>query len=84
MWREHSDRHRGQRALLVKLSMCDDQKKKMYPTKSAAIRAALSFSRKRGTPLRVYWHSECKSFHLSSQARFIAPRVDIHTERSSA
>ena len=68
----------------MKLSMCDDQKKKMYPTKSAAIRAALSFSRKRGTPLRVYWHSECKSFHLSSQARFIAPRVDIHTERSSA
>ena len=61
--------------------LCPAQNKQMYPSKAAAIRAALSYSRKRGTALRVYWHKDCKSFHLSSKAR---TDLDIHTRRASA
>ena len=50
--------------------MCPVQKKQCYPTKGAVIRAALSYSRKRGTPLRYFWHGECKSYHLTSKARW--------------
>jgi len=60
------------------LGMCKDQGKKIYPSRTAAIRAALSYSRKRGTPLRTYWHKACGGYHLSSK-----PKVDIHTERAS-
>lgn len=57
--------------------LCPTQQKLMYPTKTAAIRAALSYSKRRGVPLRVYWHRECKSFHLTHLAR---GKVDIHAE----
>lgn len=50
--------------------LCPVQKKQMYPTKGAVIRAALSYSKKRGTPLRYFWHRECKSYHLTSKARW--------------
>ena len=55
---------------------CPVQNKQMYPSKAAAIRAALSYSRKRGTALRIYWHRDCKSFHVTSKARAVS---DIHT-----
>lgn len=48
---------------------CKTQGKQVYPTQRAAIRAALSYSRKRGTPLRVYRHGACGGFHLTRQAR---------------
>ena len=54
--------------------MCSVQNKQMYPSKAAAIRAALSYSKRRGHALRVYWHRECKGWHLTSR-----PKVDIHT-----
>jgi len=56
------------------LEICKDQQKKTYPSKTAAIRAALSYSRKRGTPLRTYWHKACGGYHLTS-----SPKVDIHS-----
>ena len=51
-------------------TMCREQNKQSYPTKTAAIRAALSYSRKRGTPLRPHWHHQCKSWHLSSKRKW--------------
>ena len=60
------------------LMICKVQQKQCYPSKAAAIRAALSYSKRRGTPLRTYWHKACGSYHLSSKAK-----VDIHTERAS-
>ena len=62
------------------LLMCS-QNKQMYPSRAAAIRAALSYSKRRGTPLRIYFHRECGKFHLSSQAK---SSVDTHTRRASA
>ena len=58
--------------------LCETQNKQCYPSKAAAIRAALSYSKRRGHALRVYFHRDCKSFHLSSQAR---ASVDNHTRR---
>lgn len=48
--------------------MCPSQNKKRY-THGGAIRAALSYSRKRGTPLRPYYHHQCGSWHLTKTAR---------------
>jgi hypothetical protein len=45
--------------------LCKVQSKQSYPTRTAAIKAALSYSKRRGTPLRVYYHPECKAFHLT-------------------
>lgn len=47
-----------------KKTLCPAQGKQCYPTQTAAIRAALSYSKRRGTPLRVYRHS-CGSWHLT-------------------
>jgi hypothetical protein len=54
----------------VKKQVCPAQSKQCYPTKGAAIRAALSYSKRRGHALRYYWHSDCKSFHLTSKTRW--------------
>lgn len=48
---------------------CPTQGKDMYPTQRVAIRVLLSCSRKRGQALRVYFHRDCKSYHLTSKAR---------------
>lgn len=45
--------------------VCKAQGKQVYPTRTAAIRAALSYSKRRGTPLRVYYHHDCGGFHLT-------------------
>ena len=55
-------------ATRTKLGMCPSQRKKCYPSRGAAIKAALSYSKKRGTPLRYFWHGECKSYHLTKRA----------------
>lgn len=52
----------------MKLQRCPVQKKLCYPTKRLAIRSALSSSRKRGTPLRVYFHKACGCHHLTHLA----------------
>ena len=44
--------------------------KQCYPTTGAAIRAALSYSKRRGTPLRPYWHHQCKSWHLTRSRKW--------------
>jgi hypothetical protein len=49
---------------------CTAQAKQCYPTKGAAIRAALSYSKKRGTPLRYYYHRECQSYHVTKNAKW--------------
>lgn len=54
----------------AKKRMCAGQQKQCYPSKGAAIRAALSYSRKRGGALRYYYHRECQSYHLTSKARW--------------
>lgn len=41
----------------------------MYPSQTRAIKVALASSKKRGVPLRVYFHRECKSWHLTRSAR---------------
>jgi hypothetical protein len=51
-------------------TVCREQNKQCYPTKGAAIRAALSYSKRRGHALRYYFHRECKSWHLTSKARW--------------
>ena len=48
-----------------KKQLCREQNKQTYPTRTAAIRAALSYSKRRGTPLRVYWHRDCGGYHLT-------------------
>jgi hypothetical protein len=50
-------------------SRCPVQNKLIYPNRTAAIRAALSYSKKRGTPLRTYWHKACGGWHLSSKRK---------------
>ena len=55
---------------MVKKKMCPAQQKTCYPTKTAAIRAALSYSRKRGTPLRIYYHAACGSHHVTKTRRW--------------
>lgn len=50
--------------------ICKEQGKQCYPTKSAAIRACLSYSRKRGTPLRPYFHHACKSWHVTKNPKW--------------
>ena len=62
-------------------SRCPVQNKLIYPSKTAAIRAALSYSKRRGTPLRTYWHKACGGFHLTSKPRI---DVDIHAGKVSA
>lgn len=57
-------------ATTTKKVLCPVQKKLCYPTKGAAIKAALSYSKKRGTPLRYFWHRECRSFHLTSKTKW--------------
>lgn len=49
---------------------CVEQKKQTYPTKTAAIRAALSYSKKRGVALRPYFHAECKGYHLTRSKKW--------------
>lgn len=56
--------------MATKKITCSAQQKQCYPTKGAAIRAALSYSKKRGVALRPYWHHQCKSYHLSSKAKW--------------
>lgn len=48
---------------------CPSQGKFCYPSQTRAIKVALASSRKRGVPLRVYFHRECKSWHLTRSAR---------------
>lgn len=43
------------------------QTKRAYSSEDAAIHAALKYSGKRGTPLRVYHHKECGHWHLTSK-----------------
>lgn len=49
----------------VPLSMCSRDHKKSYPTQRAAIRFALVYSKKRGTPLRTYKCQTCGGWHLT-------------------
>lgn len=62
-----------------KLRMCSVQQKTCYPSETAAIRAALAYSRKRGVALRHYRHGACGSWHLTSR-----PKVDTNRERANA
>ena len=59
--------------------VCADQGKHMYPGQLAAIRAALSYSKKRGTALRPYYHHACRSWHLSKR-----PLIDTNNERRAS
>lgn len=48
-------------------AVCKTQGKIMYPSQTRAIKVALASSRKRGVPLRIYFHRECKSYHLTKR-----------------
>lgn len=56
---------------------CPSQHKRKYATRRLAIRVAIKSSQRRGVALRVYWHAECKSFHLTSKPR---QQFDTNTE----
>lgn len=45
--------------------------KKRYPTATVAIGAAIKTSAKWGKPMRHYWCTECKCYHVTSQATVI-------------
>ena len=47
-------------------SKCSYSNKDMH-TKGSAISAALRYSKKRGTPLRIYFCHRCASHHLTSK-----------------
>ena len=51
------------------MDRCKTQDKQRYPSKGAAIRAALSYSKKRGTALRVYRHGACGGWHLTKRPK---------------
>lgn len=51
------------------MKTCAMHGKKIYPTRNAAIRAALRYSRSRGTALRVYADPACGSVHLTSKVK---------------
>ena len=53
------------------MKTCEAHGKKIYPSSRAAISAALRYSRRRGTPLRVYFQSGC-GFHLTSKKKWSA------------
>ena len=58
-------------ATATKKKMCPSgPSKQCYPTNGAAIKAALSYSKRRGHALRYYYHRECQSYHLTSKARW--------------
>lgn len=52
------------------MRICPEHNKICYPTERHAIRSALASSRKRGTPLRVYFHAACRSHHLTKRPLF--------------
>lgn len=70
---------------MSRLKLCPVQKKLCYPSKYQAFRSALRSSRRSGRPLRVYFHRECKSFHITkkTKAEFMAG-VDTNNKREKA
>lgn len=56
---------------------CEKHGKNAYPTYSAALRSALRATKKRGTPLRIYFDSQCGSWHATKKVKhgWEAPRV---------
>lgn len=54
-------------AVRVKLTHCQVCGKKAYPDQRTAIRFALRYSMRRGTPLRVYREPKCGHLHLTSR-----------------
>ena len=58
---------------------CSYSKKDMH-TKGSAISAALRYSKKRGTPLRPYFHHQCRSWHLSSKPRWECDNLSTKEE----
>lgn len=53
----------------MKRGKCPTSGKEQH-SQGSAIKAALSYSRKRGTALRYYRCPSCKSFHLTSKPRW--------------
>ena len=51
------------------MTKCPRHQKNVYPSYSAALRSALRATRKRGTPLRIYFDSQCGSYHLTSRKK---------------
>lgn len=52
------------------MQKCPVSDKDRHPSQVSAIRAALSYSRKRGTALRIYRCSDCDGgYHLTSQPK---------------
>lgn len=54
---------------MKRFEMCPRHQKKSYPTRTAAIRAALRYSKARGTALRVYVDPACGRIHLTSKVK---------------
>lgn len=51
------------------MKKCSLHEKDKHPSSLSAIKAALRCSRKRGTPLRVYYDKSCGSWHLTSKTK---------------
>ena len=49
--------------------MCQRHGKNAYPSYSVALRSALRATTKRGTPLRIYFDSQCGSFHITKREK---------------
>lgn len=47
--------------------MCEEHEKLSYRSYSAACAAAHHYFAKRNTPLRVYYDSQCSTYHVSSK-----------------
>lgn len=58
---------------MAKLSRCGE--KVCYPNQYAVIKRILIVSRKRGGSYRPYFHSACKSWHMTSMREY-TPQLD--------
>ena len=69
---------------MSKRAKCPTHKKDCH-THGSAIRAAIDYSRKRGVPLRAYFHRACGTWHITKTTKFNSGVVDTHiTEGLSA
>lgn len=71
---------------MSRLPLCRTQKKITYPSKTAAIGSAIRSSKRRGVPLRHYYHADCGGWHLTKQPRdeYLAKRSDNQHESGAA
>ena len=55
--------------MVTRKKVCEKHGKNAYPSYSVALRSALRATKRRGTPLRIYFDSQCGSFHITKREK---------------